>query len=64
MWYERKQALRFRVWDGSAFVYKCRLSVDEKGTRIIGEDGLPIENVQLQEWAGCLCKMAFAWYIS
>ena len=54
MWYERKQPLRFRVWDGSAFAYECRLVVDENGAQVIGEDGMPRENVQLQEWTGCL----------
>ena len=53
-WYERKQPLRFRVWDGNAFAYECRLAVNGNGTRVIGEDGLPRENVQLQEWTGCL----------
>ena len=56
MWYERKKPLKFRIWDGNAFVYECRLAVNEKGTRVIGEDGLPMENVQLQEWTGCLDK--------
>ena len=46
--------MKFRVWDGSAFVYECRLVVNEHGTQVIGEDGLPMENVQLQEWTGCL----------
>ena len=54
MWYERKQPLKFRVWDGSTFIYECRLAVDQKGTRVIGEDSLPMENAQLQEWTGCL----------
>lgn len=53
-WYERKQPLRFRVWDGNVFAYECRLAVDENGARVIGEDDLPRENVQLQEWTGCL----------
>ena len=55
-WYERRQPLRFRVWDGRAFVYECRLAVDEKGAYVIGKDGLPEENVIIQEWAGCTDK--------
>ena len=53
---KEKKPLKFRIWDGSAFVYECRLAVDEKGTRVIGEDGLPKENAQLLEWTGCLDK--------
>ena len=60
MWYERKQPLKFRVWDGSTFVHECRLAVDEKRTRVIGEDGLPMKNVWLQEWTGCLDKEGHA----
>lgn len=56
MWYDRKMPLKFRIWDGSAFVYECRLAVNEHGTRVIGEDGLPKENAQLLEWTGCLDK--------
>lgn len=56
MWYDRKKPLKFRIWDGSAFVYECRLAVNEHGTRVIGEDGLPKENAQLLEWTGCLDK--------
>lgn len=56
MWYDRKKPLKFRIWDGSAFVYECRLAVNEHGTRVIGEDGLPKENAQLLEWTGYLDK--------
>lgn len=56
MWYDRKMPLKFRIWDGSAFVYECRLAANEHGTRVIGEDGLPKENAQLLEWTGCLDK--------
>lgn len=54
MWFERKKPLKFRVWDGISFVCECRLVVNEHGAHVIGEDGLPMENVHLQEWTGCL----------
>ena len=53
-WYERRKPLRFRVWDGNAFAYECRLAINEKVAQVIGDDGVPRENVQLQEWTGCL----------
>ena len=48
--------MRFRVWDGSAFAYECRLAVDETGTQVIGKDGTTNEDATLQEWTGCLDK--------
>ena len=56
MWYERKQPIKIRVWNGHSFEHDCSFVMGHEGMEVIDRDGIPKANVQIQLWTGCLDK--------
>ena len=54
IWYERKQPLKLRVWDGCTFTNECSFIMGKEGIEVIGADGNPKEDAKIQVWTGCL----------
>ena len=54
MWYERKQALKLRVWNGHSFEHDCSFVMGKEGIEVIGLDGNHQKDAPIQLWTGCL----------
>ena len=54
MWYERKQPIKIRVWNGHSFEHDCSFVMGHDGMEVINRDGIPKANAQIQLWTGCL----------
>ena len=59
IWYERKQPLKLRVWDGCTFTKECSFIMGKEGIEVIGADGNPQKDVKIQVWTGCLDKEGY-----
>ena len=54
MWYERKQPLKLRVWNGHSFEHDCNFVMGHAGMEVIDRDGNHPKDAQIQLWTGCL----------